>query len=51
MSGIGRTRQCHWFRALLRKIRVYLTNTWDKDILDAFDELVKLGLVPVSRSI
>jgi hypothetical protein len=51
MSGISRTRQCHWFRALLRKIRAYLTDTWAKGILAAFDELIKFGLIPVSRSI
>jgi len=51
MPGIGKTRQCHWFRALLRKIRAYLTDTWDKGILAGFDELVKRGLVPVSRAL
>jgi hypothetical protein len=51
MAGISKIRQCHWFRALLRKIRAYLTDTWDKGILAAFDELIKRGLIPVSRSI
>ena len=51
MHGISRTRQCHWFRALLRKVMAYLTDTWDKGILAAFDELIKMGLIPVSRSI
>jgi hypothetical protein len=48
---ISRSRQCHWFRALLRKIKAYLTDTWDQGIMAAFDELIKMGLVPVSRSI
>lgn len=50
-AGISRTRQGHWFRALIRKIKAYLTDTWDKGVLVAFDNLVKKGLVPVSRSI
>ena len=49
--GISRTRQCHWFRALLRNIGAYLTDTRDKGIVAAFDELVKMGRIPVSRSI
>jgi hypothetical protein len=48
---ISTSRQCHWFRALLRKIKAYLTDTWDQGIMAAFDELIKMGLVPVSRSI
>ena len=51
LPGIGRTRQRHWFRALLRKIKAYLTDTWNKGVLAAFDELVEMGLVPASRSI
>jgi hypothetical protein len=49
--GIGRTRQGHWFRALIRKIKAHLTDLWDKGILAAFDHLVEEGLIPVSRSI
>ncbi len=50
-TGISRTRQGHWFRALTRTIKAYLTDTWDKGVLAAFDDLVKKGLIPVSRSI
>ena len=50
-AGIGRTRQGHWFRPLVRKIKARLTDTWNQGILAAFDELVERGLVPVSRSI
>jgi hypothetical protein len=50
-AGISRTRQRHWYRALCRKIKAHLTDTWDKGVLAAFDYLVSKGLVPVSRSI
>jgi hypothetical protein len=49
--GISRSRQCHWFRALVCKINAYLTDTWNKGIPAAFNELMRRGLVPVSRSI
>ena len=51
MDGIGRTRQGHWFKALLRNIKAYLTDTWGKDVLAGFDALIVKGRVPVSRSI
>ena len=50
-AGIGRTRQRHWFRALQRKIKAYLTDIWDNGVLAAFDYLAAKGLNPVSRSI
>lgn len=50
-EGISRTRQGHWFKALNRIIKAYLTDTWDKGILAAFDTLIQKGLIPVSRSI
>lgn len=50
-EGSSRTRQRHWFKALKRTIKAYLTDTWDKGVLAAFDELVQMGLIPVSRSI
>ena len=51
IPGIGRTRQCHWFKALRKKIKVYLTDTWKQGIVAAFDYLGQLGQIPVSRSI
>ena len=51
IGGIGRTRQRHWFNMLLRHIKAYLTDTWDKGILAGFDALVAKGLVPVARAI
>lgn len=51
LSGISRTRQCHWFRALRRKICAYLGNTWGQGVLKGFDHLLAQGHVPVSCSI
>jgi len=51
VSGIGRTRQGHWLRALLRGIKAYLTDGWSQGVLAGFDCLYKMGRVPVSRAI
>ena len=51
IAGVERTRQCHWFRYLCRRIKVYLTDTWRDGIVAGFDYLLQLGQVPVSRSI
>jgi hypothetical protein len=51
IAGIGRSRQCHWFRSLLKRIRAYLTDTWCCGIAAGFDCLFKLGQNPVSRAI
>lgn len=51
ITGISRTRQCHWFRSLCKRIKAYLTNTWRQGIVAAFDYLWQLGQIPVSRSI
>ena len=51
LSGVSRSRQCHWYRSLLRKKTAYLTNTWHQGILAAFDHLAQLGRIPVGRSI
>jgi hypothetical protein len=48
---VGKTRQCHWFRALRRRIKAYLTDTWRQGMVAAFDSLEQLGQIPVSRSI
>lgn len=49
--GISRTRQRHWYRALLRHICAYFGNAWRDGALAGFDELLSRGLVPVTRSI
>jgi hypothetical protein len=51
LDGIGRARQCHWFRALKKRIAAYLTNTWRKGVVAGFDYLLQLDQIPVSRAI
>ena len=51
LPGLSRTRQCHWFRSLYKRIKAYLTDTWDRGAVLAFDELMQKGQTPVSRSI
>jgi len=51
ISGIGRTRQCHWFRGLCRRIKAHLSDAWDQGIEAGFDYFYQMGQTPVSRSI
>ena len=51
LSGISRTRQRHWLRALERKIKVYFGDTWSHGLLKAFSYFIKQGHLPVSRRI
>jgi len=51
IDGVDRSRQCHWFRSLGRRIKAYLTDTWSEGIVAGFDYLLQTGQVPVSRSI
>jgi len=51
LSVISRTRQGHWFRALIKRIKAYLTETWAGGIVAGFDRLLQLGQAPVSRFI
>ena len=51
IAGVERTRQCHWFRSLCRRIKVYLTDTWCQGVVAGFDYLLQLGQIPVSRAI
>jgi len=50
LSGISRSRQGHWFRALKKRITAYLTRTWVEGVVAGFDTLLQLGQIPVSRS-
>jgi len=50
-SGLSRSRQGHWLRALRRKVEAYLGKTWKLGMIDAFDHLLSQGHNPVSRSI
>jgi len=51
LPGISRTRQGHWFRALKKRIKAYLTETFVEGIVAGFDTLLQLGQIPVSRFI
>jgi hypothetical protein len=51
LSGISRSRQNHWFKALLRKVKAYFGDPGDSQILGAFDLLMARGQNPVSRRI
>lgn len=51
LSDIPPTRQRHWLRALQRRIKAYLGDTWTQGLLKAFDHFMTLGHVPVTRSI
>jgi len=51
IAGISRTRQCHWFRSLRKRIKAYLTDMWSHGIVTGFDYLLQLGHTPVSRTI
>jgi len=52
LKGVNRTRQCHWLKALQRRIFAVFGNLCPYDDLsDAFDWFVKAGVNPVSRAI
>jgi len=47
----SRSRRGHWLRALKRKAAAYLGAAFSGSPLQAFDRLVTMGTIPVSRSI
>lgn len=49
--GLSRARQGHWLRALMRNAIAYFGNAGKGRLLEAFDRLVDLGIIPVSRAI
>jgi hypothetical protein len=51
LPGISRSRQCHWYRALNKRLNAYLTRVWVGGVVAGFDRLLQLGQVPVSRCI
>jgi len=51
LPGISRSGQCHWFRSLHKRIKAYLTDSWQKGMVCGFDYLLQLGQIPVSGSI
>jgi hypothetical protein len=51
LPDISRSRQQHWFKALLKQIKAYLTDIWPHGIIAGFDYFLKSGQIPVSRFI
>ncbi|KPA12355.1 hypothetical protein MHK_007435 [Candidatus Magnetomorum sp. HK-1] len=48
--GLPKSRQGHWLRSLKKRVIAFLGNTWC-NLIDAFDYLLKMGQIPVSRTI
>jgi hypothetical protein len=47
----SKSRQRHWLKGLLAKIRCHLGCSWSGNPMDAFEQLLVQGLSPVGRSI
>ena len=50
-AGTSRSRQRHWLNRLITKTIGLLGNAWKDRLLEAFDRLLCLGMVSVSRTI
>jgi len=50
-SGSSGSRRRHWLKALIRNAVAFLGNAWKNALMEAFDRLICLGVIPVSRSI
>ncbi len=51
LPGLSWSRQHFWFTALKRNITAYLSNTWHQGVTAGFVELVRIGKIPVTKSI
>jgi len=51
LSALSRSRQNHWFKALLRKVKAFFGDPAADHVLHAFELMLARGLNPVSRSI
>lgn len=49
--GSAGSRQRHWLYNLKRQVKAHLTEEWKDGLAAAFDYLMSLGRIPVSRSI
>jgi len=49
--GVFRTRQAHWLKALKRMAKAYFGDPFEHRLLEAFDLLIGMGRIPVSRTI
>jgi len=45
------SRQRHWLKGLLTKIRLHLRPGWTGNPMDAFEQLLASGVCPAGRSI
>jgi len=50
LPDISRSRQNHWYRALIRHTTAYFDNLYD-NLVAVFDKLLEKGILPMSRSI
>jgi hypothetical protein len=50
-TGSSGSRQRHWFKALIRNSVAFLGHAWGSRLLEAFDRLICMGIIPVSRAI
>lgn len=50
-SGSAGSRQRHWLYNLKRQAKALLTEEWKDGLIAAFDYIINLGKIPVSRSI
>lgn len=51
VKGISRSRQRHWLVGLMRNTAAYLGQRWLPRLIQAFDKLWAMRIVPVSRRI
>ncbi len=51
LGNISRTRQLHWYNALKRRVKAWLGDTSQDDLIAAFDFFMFKGVTPVSRSL
>lgn len=51
LSGLSRTRQANWWRALKRRIAAFFGNTFQGTMAEGFDRLQALAMAPVCRVI
>jgi len=48
---ISKSRQRHWLNALRRRTIAFFGNTYNRSLIDAFDDFSKMGQIPISRSL
>ena len=51
LPDLPRSRQWHWLRGLRRQVFFHFGAGWSGDLLDAFDELSRRGMIAASRAL